>query len=265
MIPGIKACKDAGYEAIDFFLGAVQDEPMEFQEAWIREALEAMDREGIKATQAHSYLLSTRLLTDEELPSYREKLQRSIVIASRLGIRNLVVHPLCFAAGRGIPYGESLDANTKFFSSLLEQLEEYDVVAALENLGNTEFDTAEHLSELYDAIGKPERFGFCWDTGHANLSPASKDCQAQSIMSLGSRLKCTHIQDNHGQKDEHILPMMGEIVWPPIVKALKTSGYQGDFTYETAQNVKFLPDDDILRKDMMAYTVRLGKYLLGMA
>jgi len=41
---------------------------------------------------------------------------------------------------------------------------------------------------------------------------------------LGKKLTCTHIQDNHGEKDEHLMPMMGNIVWPPIIQALKASG-----------------------------------------
>ena len=46
--------------------------------------------------------------------------------------------------------------------------------------------------------------------------------------------------------------------------ALKNSGYQGDFVYESAQPLKCLPDDNVLRMEFMKYTVKLGRYLLAM-
>lgn len=262
MVQGVGMCKRAGYDAVDFSLGPMQDETRDYQERWIDRVNEEMEKHDIHATQGHSYLLNTRLLDDEGVKQYRSLLRHGIVLASRLGIPNLVVHPLCFVKSRDISEAESLALNREFFRSLSEDLEKHHVVAALENLPRTEYDRAEKLLELYEAIDSPSCFGFCWDTGHANLVDEVRDRQPENIMMLGKKLTCTHIQDNHGEKDEHLMPMMGNIVWPPIIQALKASGYEGDFTYESAQPVKYLPDDDILRGKFMSYTVELGRYLL---
>lgn len=264
MIDAIDVLKDAGYDALDFFLGPVQDEDVPFQDKWVADAVREMERKDIRASQAHSYLTNMRQFDDEAIEAFKEKIVRGIHLASRLGVPSLVIHPLCLTESRMISYEESLEKNVAFFRSFEEVLEKNHVVCAIENIAFSEYDNADSLLTLFERIDCPSLFGFCWDTGHANLSVKARDCQAESIMKFGNRLKCTHIQDNHGQKDEHILPMMGNIAWKPIVDALKTSGYAGDFTYESAQNVKYLPDDDILRKEMIRYTVRLGRYLLEM-
>ena len=264
MIHGVGVCKKAGYDAIDLSLGPMQDEPLDYQERWIDLVNEEMDRLHVRASQSHSYLLNTRFLDDDGIKRYVSLLRRSIEVASRLGIPHLVVHPLCLVRSKGVGERESLSRNKELFRSLADDLEKYHVVAALENLPNTEYDRAEKLLELYEAIDVPSCFGFCWDTGHANLVAGVKDRQPENIRMLGTKLTCTHIQDNHGEKDEHLMPMMGDIVWPPIVQALKCSGYEGDFTYESAQPVRYLPDDDILREKFMSYTVNLGRYLLRM-
>jgi sugar phosphate isomerase/epimerase len=72
-----------------------------------------------------------------------------------------------------------------------------------------------------------------------------------------------HVHDNHGVTDEHILPMMGTIEWRSIMQALREINYTGDFVYESAQPTKHLPEDDILRKEMIRYSVTLGNYMLN--
>ena len=89
--------------------------------------------------------------------------------------------------------------------------------------------THEDLLELLDRLGDDERFGVCWDTGHANLN---QNDQPSAIRALGSRLRCLHVNDNHGKTDDHTLPFLGTVQWQGIMQALKDIGYSGDFTYE---------------------------------
>ena len=235
-------------------------------ETWADSLLEAMNREGMQASQCHGYFENTRQMDDTTLMGpYRDKILQSISLASQLGISEMVVHPLPLMESRGITFEQSLAVNAAFFQSLDKALATCKVHACLENIFSSEYDGAESLIRLRERIGAPELYYFCWDTGHANLVEKVRDSQDKQIRQLGPLLHATHIQDNHGAKDEHLLPMMGTIDWLPVVKALDESGYQGDFTYETAQNVNHLPDDDILRLEMIRYSVHLGRYLLESA
>lgn len=260
-------CKAAGFDAIDVMLKEVvaTGTPRE-AETWADSLLEAMNREGMQASQCHGYFENTRQMDDTTLMGpYRDKILQSISLASQLGISEMVVHPLPLMESRGITFEQSLAVNAAFFQSLDKALATCKVHACLENIFSSEYDGAESLIRLRERIGAPELYYFCWDTGHANLVEKVRDSQDKQIRQLGPLLHATHIQDNHGAKDEHLLPMMGTINWLPVVKALDESGYQGDFTYETAQNVNHLPDDDILRLEMIRYSVHLGRYLLESA
>ena len=56
--------------------------------------------------------------------------------------------------------------------------------------------------------------------------------------------------------------MMGTINWREIIGALRDIDYKGDFVYESGQPTKHLPEDDILRKELIRYSVSLGRYML---
>ena len=88
---------------------------------------------------------------------------------------------------------------------------------------------AEDLLELLDKLNADDIFGICWDTGHANLAQVN---QPAAIQQIGSRLKALHINDNRGEKDDHLLPYLGYVEWTPLLKSLADVNYQGDFTYE---------------------------------
>lgn len=50
---------------------------------------------------------------------------------------------------------------------------------------------------------------FCFDIGHAHLDAGV----AEGFELMRSRVATTHIHDNHGEKDEHLLPYGGTIDW----------------------------------------------------
>lgn len=99
----------------------------------------------------------------------------------------------------------------------------------------------------------------CWDTGHGHRQSVS---QTAGIGTLGSRLKATHIQDNDGVSDQHILPYQGTINWNEVVRALKSIGYEGDFTYETHNSIRNLPDG--IRDSGLKYAHDLGSYIISL-
>ena len=261
-LEGIWACKEAGFDTIDVHFNEIDllltpDE----QDRFIERAGKIVKESGMPISQVHARFGHVQDYNDpEQLEDYYQHIIRTLELAERLGAPWAVVHPLDFMAYSGVSKEEMLQKNVDFFERAITAVPR--IGLAFENTGRTYFCNAERLLSLREAAGNHERFGFCWDTGHANLIEGLD--QAENIMMLGENLRCTHIQDNRGERDDHFMPYMGITDWPPIVHALKTSGYKGDFIYESAQPLKCLPDDNILRMEFMKYTVKLGRYLLAM-
>ena len=102
------------------------------------------------------------------------------------------------------------------------------------------FSSLEHLTGFAKARGvtialenKPDELGspsslqhfitdthlhdlrLCFDTGHAHLEPGVE----ASFDMMRDRVATTHVHDNHGEKDEHLLPFEGSIDWDAILTA----------------------------------------------
>ncbi|MDQ3813447.1 MAG: sugar phosphate isomerase/epimerase, partial [Armatimonadota bacterium] len=115
------------------------------------------------------------------------------------------------------------------------------------------------LITLVDAFAHP-LIGVCWDAGHAQIQGVA---QGAALRALGQRLKATHIQDNDGRADQHLLPYYGRVNWGEIVGALRAIEFAGDFTYEVHNSIRPLPDE--LRDDALRFAVRVGRQILGSA
>ena len=98
---------------------------------------------------------------------------------------------------------------------------------ALENTGSGYTRDPERLVALMDDI-RATNVGICIDTGHRNLCGDPVD----ALRIAGSHLITLHIQDNHGEQDEHLLPDLGQIDWTGVSQALKDIDYRGVFMYE---------------------------------
>ena len=66
------------------------------------------------------------------------------------------------------------------------------------------------------------------DTGHRNLGGDS----AAALRTVGRHLITLHLHDNHGERDEHLLPGRGNIAWDEVNRALAEIRYDGVFMYE---------------------------------
>ena len=73
----------------------------------------------------------------------------------------------------------------------------------------------------------------------------------------------THIADNHGEHDEHLLPFYGTIDWNSVVHALKETDYQGDLTYECMKQHAHLPPS--LKGEAIRHSLTIGNYLLSLS
>ncbi len=83
------------------------------------------------------------------------------------------------------------------------------------------------LYTVFDNI-KADNVGVCFDSGHSNVyynGDYPFDKFAGKIFEI-------HLHDNHGLKDEHLLPFDGNIDWDEIIGKLVKAGYKGDISLE---------------------------------
>lgn len=205
---------------------------------WVRRQKAYAEELGLITNQGHAHYYSAKdsyRYTAEDWDHAERLIRRDIEAAGICSIPWLVIHPDSHLKDGNYSRRLSLEREYARFSRLGELAAKWNVGIAIENMiaGSSagRFGcTHEDLQDLLDLLGDDERFGICWDTGHANLNGSD---QPSAIRSMGKRLRCLHVNDNYGRgSDDHTLPFLGTIQWEGVMQALKESGYNGDFTYE---------------------------------
>ena len=87
--------------------------------------------------------------------------------------------------------------------------------------------------------------------------------QREALRYMGKRLKATHVADNSGYNDDHIMPFQGTIDWRKILPVLSEINYEGDLTFEIHCSTSRLPDNLLDDTALLAEKVR--RYLLNLA
>ena len=70
--------------------------------------------------------------------------------------------------------------------------------------------------------------GICLDIGHAHLDGDVID----AVETVSEHLIATHVHDNGGRTDDHLLPFEGTIDWAGALLAVQKVGYDGPFMFE---------------------------------
>ena len=78
----------------------------------------------------------------------------------------------------------------------------------------------------------------CFDTGHAHIE---EGVQA-SFDAMRERVVTTHIHDNHGDKDEHLLPFEGTIDWDAALAGFAGAPAELPFVFEIKAQAGCEPD-----------------------
>lgn len=124
------------------------------------------------------------------------------------------------------------------FRRVVEYAEKRGVKACFENVEFPQFELKSLLTALR-ADGY-KSLGFTWDIGHANCYPGDIDIAEE----FGDLLVGTHIHDNFGQSDphvitwnddSHILPFDGIIDFRKFASDIKRCGYTGTLTLEVGK------------------------------
>ena len=72
--------------------------------------------------------------------------------------------------------------------------------------------------------------GICLDFGHAHLMGDLPD----EIEVAAEHLVTTHVHDNRGKEDDHLVPYQGTINWPAALVNMLKIGYEGTYLLELA-------------------------------
>lgn len=164
-----------------------------------------------------------------------EEMKRSILIASLLGSKYWVVHPIMPYRLRDLLEGNEAatwELNVEFMGWLVEYARELDVTICLENMPHRNFSMAkpEKVLQLIREINDPH-FQMCLDTGHVATQEGLD--LAQQVRMIGKHLKVMHVHDNNGEKDQHRWPGEGILNWESFADALRDIGFDGVFSLET--------------------------------
>lgn len=163
-----------------------------------------------------------------DTPAVIEEQLRCLRACAENGVPVMVCHVFIgFTRHEPTPQGP---AN---FDIIVNEAEKLGVRIAFENT-----EGEEYLDALMDHYKGNDTVGFCWDTGHELCYNRGRDMTA----SYGSRLLCTHLNDNLGIRDFdgsitwlddlHLLPFDGIADWQDIADRLNACGYDGILTFE---------------------------------
>src|SRR5829696_2935184 len=100
---------------------------------------------------------------------------------------------------------------------------------ALEVIPNPLSDAAALVAMLERDLDFP-RTGICLDFGHAFLMGDVAD----AIETVAEHLVTTHVHDNRGKQDEHLVPFDGRINWDVALMTMQKVGYDGTYLMELA-------------------------------
>lgn len=100
---------------------------------------------------------------------------------------------------------------------------------AVEVIPNPLSDAASLVTLLERDLDSPKT-GICLDFGHAFLLGDVAD----AIETVAEHLVTTHVHDNAGRKDEHLVPFAGRIDWNRALMTMQKIGYDGTYLMELA-------------------------------
>lgn len=136
-----------------------------------------------------------------------ERYCREIKRASDAGIHVGVAH---ITWGHAVPEPISV-AGLERFKKIADCAEKNGFVLGLENSVYPEY-----LYATMDYLKDYTSIGFTFDTGHRNAFAPDHDF----LKVFGDRLVVTHIADNDGANDLHLMPMDGTVDWKKVASEL---------------------------------------------
>lgn len=155
---------------------------------------------------------------------------RALQIARRIPYAVLVLHIGFPKTAQSLPGENSRDAARRSVEELVRQAEPLGVNVAVEVIPN-DLSQPTSLVHFIDKLADSVPVGICLDFGHAHLRGDVVD----TIETVSEHLIATHVHDNRGRTDEHLLPFDGTIDWSSALTSVQKVGYDGVLVFEVGQ------------------------------
>lgn len=176
----------------------------------------------------------------------------ALQVARSIPFRFLVVH--LGVVGKDVsPQDNRADAARRSLEAIVEAASLSGVRVAVEVIPNALSDSPA-LVRLIEEDLEGADIGICLDYGHAHLMGDLGD----GIETISGHLWTTHVHDNRGRLDEHLVPYAGTINWDTAMMETQKIGYEGVLMFEVAGHGN---PSDVLDRTVKA-RARLEKTLI---
>ena len=189
-----------------------------------------------------------------------EETLATLDVAAAVRYSTLVVH-----GGVPEPHGGPADNHLASLVRSLEELSpvaaQYSVRLAVEVIPNA-LSTPSALVDLIESDIDAADLGICMDVGHARLMGDVVD----AIETCSGHLITTHLHDNRGRNDDHLVPGKGVIDWDAALLALQKIGYDGAWLFELAAAAERKPVLELAVKarDRFEALLHIGDEMMGL-
>jgi sugar phosphate isomerase/epimerase len=157
-----------------------------------------------------------------------EEATRALQVARRIPFKVLVAH-LGLPRTQALVGANSRDAARRSIDELQRQAQPLGVQVAVEVIPN-ELSRVGSIVHFVEEVLEADGVGICLDFGHAHIDGDVVD----AIEIVSEHLVTTHVHDNRGRMDEHLVPFDGTIDWPGALTAVQKVGYEGMLMFEIA-------------------------------
>lgn len=156
-----------------------------------------------------------------------EEANATVEIARTVPYDQLVLHLGLPASMNPSRIENSREAVRHSIEQVHEAAERVGVRLALEVIPN-DLSTPDSLVGLIEDELELRDVGICLDFGHAFLMGDLVD----AIETVSGHLATTHVHDNRGKADDHLVPFDGNIDWLAALMAVQKVGYEGTLLFE---------------------------------
>ena len=143
------------------------------------------------------------------------------------------LHASVFVVHLGTPTAQGGENNRAAAFRSVEEIcrlaEPIGLKVALEVIPNALSDAAS-LVTMIERDLEGTHAGICLDFGHAFLMGDVAD----TIEAVAEHLVTTHVHDNKGKSDDHLVPFEGRINWDVALMTMQKVGYDGTYLMELA-------------------------------
>jgi sugar phosphate isomerase/epimerase len=140
-----------------------------------------------------------------------DEIKRALDLVEHVPFRYCIQH---VARSRDIPDQRRWDATFSSLEHLSLFARQRGVAVAIENTPG-EMATPANLKNFLDQT-RLTNVKLCFDTGHAHIDGGV----LPALEAARDLIATTHVHDNHGERDEHLLPYEGTIDWKATLAAM---------------------------------------------